>query len=292
MVRRLALLLLLTFPASMSFGAPPAPRIVSLAPSITESFYAMGLGDRVAGVTRYCVNPPEAKSRPQVGGYLDPNYEAIVSLRPDLVALIAEHREARERLAALRIPVLAVDHSTPAGILDSLPPLAKAAGDEEKGVLLARELGERAERVRKAVAGRPPVRVMVVVGRTLGPSAGSGSGSGDIYVSGTDGYYDQLVAWAGGVNAYRERTLKFPALSAEGILRLDPEVIVEVAPSLAATAEARAESLAFWRSLPRLRAVGEGRVHLVADDWAVVPGPRFVLLLEELARILHPEVSW
>ena len=63
-------------------GDRPPERIVSMSPHITETLFAMGLGDRVVGVTRFCTYPPEAQTRAQVGGYLDPNYEAILALKP------------------------------------------------------------------------------------------------------------------------------------------------------------------------------------------------------------------
>src|SRR5690349_16208012 len=99
----------LFFSADVHAPTPTAPhaatpqRIVSLAPSITESLFALGLGDRVVGVTRYCEYPPEAQTRAIVGGFVDPNYEAIVELRPDLVAILAIHDEARAKLAGLSI---------------------------------------------------------------------------------------------------------------------------------------------------------------------------------------------
>ena len=92
----------------------PPQRIVSLAPSLTETLFALGLGDRVVGVTRFCAHPPKARELPQVGGYLDPNYEALVALEPDLVVLIPSSAETGRRLESLGIPVLPVDqHDRP-----------------------------------------------------------------------------------------------------------------------------------------------------------------------------------
>ena len=95
--------------------APPAAgysRVISMAPSITETLFALDLADKVAGVTRYCDFPPEAKAKPQVGGFLDPNYEAIVSLEPDLAILLTIHDEADARLKDLGISTLIVEHRT------------------------------------------------------------------------------------------------------------------------------------------------------------------------------------
>ncbi len=114
--------------------APPTSgysRIVSMAPSITETLFALGLADKVAGVTRYCDYPPEAKAKPQVGGLLDPNYEAIVALQPDLAILLTIHDEADARLKKLGINTLVVEHRTLDGILDSFRTIGEACGGIE-----------------------------------------------------------------------------------------------------------------------------------------------------------------
>jgi iron complex transport system substrate-binding protein len=282
----LVLLLLLAF-ATPLFAADHPRRIVSLAPSVTEFLFALGAGDRVVGVTRYCDDPPAAGKLAKVGGYLDTNYEAIVSLRPDLVVLLATHREAREKLASLGVRVLAVDHESVRGILDSVPAIAAAAGADAAGEALSAGLHARVERVARKVAGRPRPRAMVVVGRNL-----AAAGIEDVYISGRDGYYDQLLALAGGENAYRDRTLKFPAVSAEGIIRLDPDFILEMISDIAERPGEMERALSRWDALSAVRAVREGKVRVFGAGYAVVPGPRFVLLLEEIARAIHPEVGW
>jgi len=84
-------------------GSAAPRRIVSLAPSLTETLFALCLGDRVVGVTRFCVHPPEVDGLPKVGGHLDPNFEAIVSLEPDLVVAIPSSHESGLRLESLGI---------------------------------------------------------------------------------------------------------------------------------------------------------------------------------------------
>jgi iron complex transport system substrate-binding protein len=114
-----------------------------------------------------------------------------------------------------------------------------------------------------------------------------GSG-GEIFISGRDGFYDDLITLAGGVNAYRDETLKFPALSGEGLVRLDPDVILEMVPDLAGEAD-REFLMDLWRGKKSVRAVQEGRVHILGEDYVVIPGPRFVDLLEDMAEIINVE---
>jgi iron complex transport system substrate-binding protein len=99
-------------------GAVAPRRIVSLAPSLTETLYALGLGARVVGVTRYCAYPPEVAELPKVGGHLDPNFEAIVSLDPDLVVVIPSSSENGQRLESLGIRVLEVDQHDVQAVLE------------------------------------------------------------------------------------------------------------------------------------------------------------------------------
>ena len=115
-------------------------RIVSMAPSITQLLFALDLGDRVVGVTRYCHHPAEAKTKPKVGGYLDPNFEAIVSLEPDLVLVIPSSHENRLRLESLGIRVLEVDQHDVGAVLRSVSTVAEACGVPDRGEALRGEL--------------------------------------------------------------------------------------------------------------------------------------------------------
>jgi iron complex transport system substrate-binding protein len=111
-------------------------------------------------------------------------------------------------------------------------------------------------------------------------------------VAGRGQWYDELIACAGGENAYPADGLAFPEVAQEGLIRLDPDVIVELVPELESAKYSADDIVAEWRSIPGLRAVRGGRVHLLVGDYVSIPGPRFVDTLEDLARILHPEADW
>lgn len=286
-------------PLAPSPSRPLEPqRIVSLAPSITETLFALGLGDRIVGATRYCDYPPEALEIPRAGGYFDVNYEALLLMKPDLVIMMKEHEDAALRLSELGIRTLAVNHSRVVGILESISVIGSRCGVEADALELRNGLEKRIQKIQQIIAsparpelsrrelveGRP--RVMIAVGRLMDKGV-----NGEIYISGKDGFYDDLVSLAGGRNAYGEETLKFPAISAEGVVRLDPDIIIEMVPDLHNTTEL-SEMMDYWEALPALRAVKDGNVHILGDDFVVVPGPRFILLLERIASIVHPEIEW
>src|SRR6185295_18194036 len=130
MVRRRLLALL--FAAILGVAAPPH-RIVSTTPSITELLYALGLGDRVVGVTRFCRYPPEAQQKPKIGDYINPNLEAIAALRPDLVIIQTNPVRLAERLTTLRLRSLEVNQENIAAIDRSIRVIAKATGAEARG---------------------------------------------------------------------------------------------------------------------------------------------------------------
>lgn len=259
-------------------------RIISLAPSITEMLFEMGLGDRVVGVTRYCDYPPEALDKVIVGGYFDVNYERLLSLEPDLVILLKEHQDAIIRLKELGIPTLAVDHSRVSGILGSITTIADRCQVQEKGEKLRLSMENRIHEVQENILSASvdsPPRVLVAVGRLMDKGS-----AGDIFVSGRDGFYDDLIALAGGVNAYRDETLKFPVISEEGLVRLDPDFILEMVPDLSDEKD-RQSLMKLWQGKVQVRAVREGRVYILGEDYVVVPGPRFIYLLKDMAKIIN-----
>ncbi|MCX7592047.1 MAG: helical backbone metal receptor [Kiritimatiellae bacterium] len=266
-------------------GSAPtrAERIVSMAPSITEVLYALGLGEKVVGVTRYCRYPPEAANKPKVGAYLDPNYEAILVLKPDLVILLKGSGDTVERLKQLQIDSLVVDHGSIEGILLSLRQIGEKCGVPDKATELEatmrRQLGEIRKKVEKC--SRP--RVLISAGRTLGTGSLQ-----EIYVPGPGNFYDQVIQLAGGTNAY-SGPVPYPVVSAEGVLQMNPDVIIEVAPDLEARRLDRKAILAEWQQLSGVTAVKKGCIYIFEEDFAAIPGPRILRLADKMARILHPE---
>ena len=172
-------------------------RIVSAAPSITETLFALGLGDRVVGVTEYCHYPPEARKKPKIGGFLQQNLEVVVALKPDLVIVEGSVSHLAAQVRPLKIPTLEVDFRTLPGILDSMQKIADAAGVPERGRALRDSIDNSFDSIRRQVAslGRP--KLMFVVGRTPGTLTG-------LIVVGGKPYLNELIEIGGGVNAFRD----------------------------------------------------------------------------------------
>ncbi len=273
-------------PAAFSGDVVPE-RIVTMAPSVTETVFALGLGDRVVGVSDYCTYPPEALDKPKIGGFLNPNYERIVGLHPDAVLLLESSGQAPSTFRKLRLPTLQINHLNVEGILESIEEIGTLCGAEADANTIVTDIRQRLDRIAKNTAGRRRPRVLVAIDRTLGTGT-----LRDVYITGRDGHIDRIIELAGGENAYRDGHARFPVVSQEGILKINPEVVIDLAYGLAGKDTDQATVLADWQCLGEVDAVRQNRVYLVDDDFATVPGPRFILFVEKLARLLHPEVDW
>ena len=262
-------------------------RIVSLAPSITELLFALGLGGNVVGRTEYCDYPPEAKSIPAVGGYLDPNYEAIVKLKPDLVLLLEEHQEARKNLTACKLQVFSVDHRTIIGIMDSIDTIGTLCGRGQQAIKIMSDIQARTGAIRKKTEPLPRRRVMVSIGRSVGVGSPK-----DVCIAGKEGFYDAMIDIAGGQNVYQGSAVKFPIVSGEGIVKMNPEVIIDLVDNLDKIQGGKDALLKDWSQFGDVDAVRNGRVCVLTGSHLMRPGPRFILIVEDLAKVIHPEVDW
>ncbi len=274
-------------PALDRLSRPPAPpsrpqRIVSLSPGITETLYALGLGPFVVGVTSFCGYPPEAALLPKVAGFSEVNFEGVLRVRPDLVALPEDHMRDKQFLQRMGLPVLTLDTLSLSGLLRTITVLGRSTGRAEAANALTAKLAKAMADAKAVAEGRPKPRALLAVMRA---DQGSG-GIAEIHVVGKDGFYNELIAAAGGRNAYAG-DLAFPRLSREAMLFLDPEVIVEVLPPGVDPEAAKRD----WQSLSSVSAVKTGRIFLLTDQAHTVPGPRFVLTLALLSKAFHPETA-
>lgn len=269
-------------------GAPFPARIVSMSPALTETLFELGLGDRIVGVTRFCLFPDEAREIPKVGGYLDPNWEAIIALEPDLVVLMESHGGAESRLAGLGIRTVRINQQNVGDILASFQQVADVCGVASRGVALRSEVQEKLDRIRMMLEGSMKPRVIVSVGR----KPGSGRLT-SVWAAGPGTFMDDALSMAGGVNIVPGGvTGAYPEITEEGLLQLDPDHILDVIPELAESGLAIETALSDWQSMKSVRAVLEGRVHVVGRHCMSIPGPRVAEVVEVFARALHPEVEW
>jgi iron complex transport system substrate-binding protein len=252
-------------------------RIVSLAPSLTETLYALGVEDRLVGDTVYCDYPPDAQKKSKVGGAIDPNLEQIAALHPDLVLLTKtlNRLDTVRALETLGIPSYATDPHTVDDIISSTKKLAAVLNVPEAGKTLADDMQRQLARLDEKLAPLPPKRVLFIVWTEPLISVGRNTFIADaLHRAGAISIVDSAQDW--------------PQVSLEEIVRLQPDYLV-FASSRQGAAENDFESLAHragWRILDAVR----DRRYAVISDAVNRPAPRIVSAIEELARQLHPEV--
>jgi len=262
-------------------------RIITLAPNITEIAFAIGLDEKVIAVTKYCDYPTQVKFLPTVGGFIDPNLEAIVALQPDLVILVATQQQTIKQLQQLNIPTLAVHNATLSDITESISAIGKATHQQQQAQQLLSQIDQKIRSVRHKVATLNRPKVMVTMGHSTG-----GEQVKTVYIAGQHDFYNDLINLAGGQNSYQATHLKVPSLSVEGILQLNPDVIIDIFPE-ASDHNANIEQVKQqWQNLSYVNAVKNNRVHIIEENYATIPGPRIFQLLDKMAKIIHPEIDW
>lgn len=251
------------------------PRIVSLAPHITEILFDLDLGERVVGVTRYSDYPEEAKSKERVGSYVKLNLEKIVYLSPDLVLATADGnpKAVVDRLTDLGIPVYVVNAKEIGDIYSNIRSIGKVTGKSKEAEGIAYKLEKRISAVGDKVKGLARPRVFIQLGYS------------PLYTAGKNTFVDDLITLAGGVNIAGEEKIRYPVYSTEALLEREPEVIFSVLMG----SEVDIKTDTFWQRWGSLPAVRDGHIYYVDPDIVNRPSPRIAEGLEFFARRLHPE---
>ncbi|RJP25610.1 MAG: cobalamin-binding protein [Deltaproteobacteria bacterium] len=251
----------------------PPRRVVSLAPSLTETVFLLGKGSLLAGVTRYCNFPASAASLPKVGGVTDPDVERIVALSPDIV-LCTTDGNPRGKVAALEemgIPCFATAPQDLQSVFSTIERLGALLGDSSRGRSEAAALRRRADRVSRAAGRR---------GSGSAPSVLFVVSTSPVIVAGNGTFMDELVRTAGGRNAAAGHVGRYPRLSIEDLVAARPDVIFVAGM---AGVERFPEETTRWREVPAFRYKA---VYTLDGDLVTRPGPRMVTALEEISGYL------
>ncbi len=258
----------------VSIGRIPQ-RIVALTPSLVETLFALGLGDRVVGVGDYTYWPDAAVRKPHLGGLFNPNLERIVSLHPDLAILGPSERDLAAKLRPLKIDVLVVPNESLADVERSFYTIAVTCNVQEAGKRLAAEW--RAGLAPNPLPG-PPLKVILSVGRSPGRL-------GEITVAGHGTFLDELLGRLGAVNAFADAPTLYPQIGVEEIVARKPDVVLELR-SDPLTPEQAAAIVRDWQALPEVPAVRNHAVEVVAGSFVLIPGPRLPQLYRAMREAL------
>jgi iron complex transport system substrate-binding protein len=256
---------------TLHFDKPPE-RIVSLAPGVTEILFQLGLNDAIVGVSDYCNYPDAARSKPKVGG-INPNVEAIVTLRPDLVVSTGgvAVRDSARRFKEFGIPLMGVEPDSVDAILQWIALLGELTGKHDAATEVVSTLRERLAAVVTEQSPGPRPRVLYLIDEnpylTVGPKSF---------------LYDALVK-SGGQPFETGRNESYPRVGLESIIRFDPEVIFFTGESDLVPEE----RIAVWQRWPQITAVKTNRLYAIPRDLVNRPGPRIVDAIEFLASNLR-----
>jgi iron complex transport system substrate-binding protein len=255
-------------------------RIISLAPSNTEILFAIGLGDRVVGVTEYCNYPPEVKGKTKIGGYSNPDIEKVVSLSPDMILATAVHNtDVIPALEKQGLTVFAIDPKSLNEVMESISLVGKITGQEVQADQVVSKIGGKIKEIESITAKLPiesKPRVFHIIWNDPLMTAGSGT------------FNNEFIRIAGGVNI-AENLKGYPTITLETVLAANPQIIV-AGVNMGDGGDA---VLQFAMKEPRLKdtdARKNNRLYGIDSDIVGRPGPRVLEALEQYAAIIHPEI--
>jgi len=254
-------------------------RIVSFGPNITEILFALGLEEKVVGVSNYCDYPEAAKLKAKVGDAFNPSLEKIVELEPDLV-LTVKQEQLNSELDALGVKFMVLDPKDIDGILGNIEKVGEITGTKNRAEELIKDMQDSISQVTALMEDVPKVRVFFIVDATdltLPWTAGTGS------------FIDALITMAGGENIAGGTLGAWVQFSLEQIVSSDPEVIIvqTMTGGIPTVSKEELEEHPVWGEMT---AVKQGKTCFINGDLVSRPGPRIVQGLEAMAKIIHPEL--
>lgn len=259
-----------------AIAAPPAPqRIVSLAPSITETLFALGVGSEVVGVSQYSDYPEAARQLPQVGTYVTPNVETIVGLRPTLVIGLSSssNQRAMQAFEMMGFSILTVGEGSLTDIEQTITLIGHRVGRDAAAAEVIAGMRRRFAAIEQRLKGADSPKVLMLVGHQ------------PLVAVGSSNFLSELITMAHGTNIAANTGEAWPRLSMEYVIATSPAVIIDGQMGSDAVSPTN-----FWHQYPTIPAVQHNRLYGYEEDPLLKPGPRVWQSLEILAAMIHPEL--
>ncbi len=248
-------------------------RLISLAPNITETIYALGLESQLVGVSTFCDYPEPAKLKEKLGGLYDTNVEKVYALNPTVVIHLPSQKQIAKRLNQLGIKTLSLSNKSTADIDHSIVEIGKACGVSAKSVELITKLKSELPKQMK----HKSLRGLIVVSRSTQTSVIS-----TLYAAGKGSWYEEILNYCGAENCYQGE-LPYPQLGCEGVIELNPDFIIEIMThsrnkDYTVLDQRRDWSTLFPNYCPKL--------FMISEVYAVRPGPRYPQLFQKINKII------
>ncbi len=258
---------------------PGSPgRIISLAPNITEILFALGLENQIAGVTNFCDYPAGVTNKPRIGGFVNPDMERVVSLKPDLVIATRDGNQAGaiQRMEELGFAVYLVDPKGFNGVVSTIRNIGEVTGRREESKAITEKMIKRKEGILRLTQSLPRPRVFFQIGNAPIVTVGKGT------------LADDLIRMAGGRSISENESVNYPLYSIENVISKAPEIIIMTSMEGNREYANLAKRWQRWGTIP---AVKKNAIHVIDSNLVDRPSPRVVDGLEALLRIIHPEVT-
>ncbi|MGZ3604862.1 MAG: cobalamin-binding protein [Thermodesulfobacteriota bacterium] len=254
----------------------PAKRIISLAPSITEILFALGLNEEIIAITNFCDYPKAVLGKPRIGGFVNPDTEKIVSLKPDLIIGIRDgnRMDTVDRLNDFGFPVYLIDPKCFDGVMGTIKNIGEVVGREQESRRLIKELIDKRENMITLTRSLSKPRVFFQVGDVPLITVGKGT------------LGDDLIRLAGGRSISENELVSYPSYSIETILAMAPEMIIISSMETKKDHMYLVKKWQNWKSIP---AVKMNAIHVIDSNLVDRPTPRIAEGLDALVRIIHPE---
>lgn len=266
--------------SGMNSGCNPQ-RIICAAPSITEVVYALGMGNRVVGVSEFSNFPPEAAQVEKIGGIIDPNLERVIALKPDLAIVLGRMEAVSDLCRRENIELLRVEMSDFECVMKDIQTIGDALGRSEAASNLISNMNNDLDSVRqRAMQWDHPLKVFLCVGRKGGSLAG-------LYTVNKNSFLNELLEIAGGDNIFKDIGGAYPQVSKESLLKRAPDVIIELNPNETSLSGKGRADLEDWYASPMTPAAASERVYSVTDDYVMIPGPRMVLTARRFYELIY-----
>jgi iron complex transport system substrate-binding protein len=269
------------FPASSKAQPNNPQRIVSLAPNLTEILFALGLGEKIVAVSNNSNYPTAAANKKKVGSFWQPNTEAIIASKPDLVITLQTRTEQQKAVAdslkRLRFKVLTLKIEKIAELLAAIQKIGTATGYEQHSGELIKNISTQLNLLQAKVSAADKVKVLWAV--QIEP----------FRVAGRNTFINELIELTGGENAIGPTIQQYPPISNEEILVCGAEIIIQSAMGTGDILRQQQAAEAFWSKFAALPAVKNNRINVIEPDTTLRLGPRLPQGTETIARCLHPD---
>jgi len=253
-----------------------AQRIVTLSPAVNEIVFALKKGEEIVGNTEFCNYPPASKNIPKVGGYYSISLEKVLALHADLIIMEKNNLSLKPKLEKLGIEVLDVSTRSLASLKQNIRIISDKIGATEKSKPLISKIDAALLKSKNILKEK---KILIVFGSHLDLSR-------QVYISGNQLYFADIIRQSGNKNAYDENSNKQPSLSYEGLIAIDPDIIIILAPYAKKQKRSSKEIIAPWLKMP-ITASRKKSIYVIDKEYAGIPSDRVALFIRDFERILH-----